>query len=206
MRLRRVPRESQFYELFIELAEHLQDGNLVLAELSGIPVDERRTAAGRMQEICDAADASAGAVLRRLRENYVTPLDRDDLYLLSDSLRVTCHALDAVGFAMTSSAFDDLPVGVLEMLALLSTQADQTLRMTQRLRGKTDQWEYVESIDTLDHRAVGLQQQVSDAVPASRRGLTYAMAAIQLSDAFLQASRSFKDIARVIGTIAVKES
>ncbi|WP_101653228.1 DUF47 domain-containing protein [Brevibacterium ihuae] len=206
MRLRRVPRESQFYDLFIELAAHLQDGTLVLAELSGIPVDERRAAARRMQEICDSADESAGAVLRRLRENYVTPLDRQDLFLLSDTLRETCHALDAVGFAMTSSAFDELPVGALEMLALLSTQADQTLRMTQRLRGKTDHWEYVESIDRLVHRAVGLQQKVSDAVPASRRGLTYATAVMQLSTAFVHASRSFKEISRVIATIAVKES
>ena len=63
MRLRRVPRESQFYDLFIELAAHLQDGTLVLAELSGIPVDERRAAARRMQEICDSADESAGARL-----------------------------------------------------------------------------------------------------------------------------------------------
>lgn len=206
MRLRRIPRESQFYDLFIELAEHLQGSNLVLAELSGIRAEERRAAAGRMQDICDAADASASAVLRSLRENYVTPLDREDLYLLSVGLRDTCHSLDAVGFALTSSAFDELPVGVLEMLALLSTQADQTLRLTQRLRGKTDHWEYVETIDRLHQRAVDLQQKASDAVPAARRGLTYALATMQLTAAFVQASGSFKEIARVIGVIAVKES
>ncbi|GAA4283165.1 hypothetical protein GCM10022261_06960 [Brevibacterium daeguense] len=204
--MRRIPRESQFYDRFVELAGYLQDGNLVLAELSGIPVEQRRSAAERMQEICDAADAAAGAVLRRLRENYITPLDRQDLLLLSELLRSTCHALDGVGFAMTSSAFGELPVGALEMLALLSTQADQTQRMTQRLRGKPDQWEYVETMDRLYQRSLSLQQQISDAVPASRQGLTYVAAAMQLSAAFVEAARSYREIGRIVGVIAVKES
>lgn len=206
MRLRRIPREERFFSLIIDLAGQIQHGNLVLAELSGIPAEDRREAAGRMQSICDDADATAGALLRQLRENYLTPFDRGDLYLLSDTMRATCHRLDAVGFAMSSSAFDELPAGVLEMLGLLSTQADQTLRMAQRLHSKPDQWEYVATIDTLCQRAVSTQQQVSDAVPASRRGLTHLAATMQLSSAFVLASESFREISRSVGLIAVKES
>lgn len=206
MRLRRMPQGSVYYQRFIELAEHILEANLVLAELSGIPVDQRRDAVARMESICDAADDTVGSIVRIMRENYLTPLDREDMYALADSLRETCYRLNAMGFAMSSSAFDELPPGLLEMLALLSTESDQTLRMTKRLRPKTDQWEYVVTIDQLHRRAVSLQQKVSDAVPAARRGLLYLAAATQVSESFIATSMSFKDVERVVARIALKES
>jgi uncharacterized protein Yka (UPF0111/DUF47 family) len=204
--LRRSAHDSAFFSLLVTQTEHLRDANLVLAELSGIPAAERRQAVKRMHSISDRADESAGAMLRLLRENYLPPLDRRELYALSDTIRDVNHRLDAVGFAMTSSAFDDLPVGVLEMLSLLSQQADQTIRMAQRLGAKVDQWDYVDRMNSLHNRAIALQQQVSDAVPAARLGLTYLAAAMSLSNAFIQASSGCKAIARVVAEIAIRES
>ncbi|WAL39948.1 DUF47 domain-containing protein [Brevibacterium sp. BRM-1] len=202
----RKSNDAAFTVLLASIAGRLQESNLVLAELSGIPVEDRRAAARRMQSICDDADADSGAVVRALRENYLTPFDRRDIYVLADTLRTTCHRLDSVGFALTSPAFEELPVGVLEMLALLSNQADHTLRMTQRLSAKLDQWEYVETMNTLHSRAVKLQQRVTDAVPAARLGLTHLAAAMQLSEAFMAASQGFTSVGRVVAEIAVRES
>jgi len=204
--MRRQTHDAAFTVLLTAVAQHLQDGNLVLAELSGIPADARRDAARRMDTICDDADADAGAVVRALRESYLTPFDRRDIYVLADTMRQTCHRLDSVGFALTSPAFTELPVGAIEMLALLSNQADHTLRMTQRLSTKLDQWEYVEMVNSLHNRAVKLQQRVSDAVPASRMGLTYMSAASQLARSFDGASQGFVSIGRIVAEIAVRES
>lgn len=206
MSLRRLSNDDAIYSLLHKIAVNLRDGNLVLAELSGIPVGQRRDALGRMQDITDNADAHAGAVKRALRENYLTRFDRRYIYRLSDSMRSVAHRLDAVGFAMTSSAFDEFPVGVLEMLALLSNQSDHTLRMTQRLRAKPDQWEFVDTLDTLHLRAMKLQQQVTDVVPAARVGITYLAAATALGAAFIRASDAYKTVGMVVADIALGES
>lgn len=178
----------------------------MLAELSGIDVHERRGAAARLRSICDAAEETTGALLRAVRENYITPVDRTDLYSLADAMRNTTYRLDAMGFALSSSAFAELPVGTLEMLGLLSNQGDHTLRMTGRLRGKLDQWEYIDEMNHLHRSAIELQQRVSDAVPASRQGLSYLAAAMQLGSSFMDASRSFKETGKIVATIAIKES
>ena len=159
-----------------------------------------------MQVICDAADADAGAVLRALRENYLTPFDRRDMFVLADTIRQTCHSLDSVGYTMSSGAFSDLPDGVIEMLAILSDEADHTVRMTRRLSRKLDQWDYVDSINSLHNRAVKLQHRITDAKPASRMGLTHMSATLQLGSALVSASEKFTQIGRVIAEIAVRES
>ncbi|WP_258233891.1 DUF47 domain-containing protein [Brevibacterium oceani] len=180
--------------------------NLVLAELSGIDVGTRRDVADRLREIGDKADEDMGAMLRALRENYITPFDRNDLYLLSHHMRDICHRLHGVGFVLASEAFDPLPSGVPETLAVLSNQTDHTSRLISRLPGKLDQWDYVDAINRLTYQVETLQWRMSDAVPNSKRGLTYMAAVSQLGQAFVRAAHGFTELGKVVAAIAIKES
>lgn len=206
MRLRRLSHEAEYFTHLADLSSSLRQSSLILAELSGIPVEERREAAGRLAAVSDEADAAESAVLRALRENYATPIDRDALYRLTNALCQTTHRLESVGFALSSSAFEQLPVGVLEMLAVLSNATDQTHSMLKRLPGKPDQWQYVESMSRLFYRAEALHLQISDAVPAARRGLAYLAAATLLGQTFYEAARSFTSVGTVVAEVAVRES
>lgn len=206
MRLRRVPQDTVFYERMSDLVGQMRQCNLVLAELSGIELTERRQVADRLREIGDHADADMGAVLRALRENYITPFDRYDLYLLCHHMRDICHRLHGVGYVLASEAFDPLPSGVLETLAVLSNQTDYTARMVSKLPGKVDQWDYVDTINRLTHQVETLQWRMSDAVPNSKRGLTYMAAVSQLGQAFVRAAHSFTELGKVVASIAIKES
>lgn len=206
MRMRRVPNGAVFFSSFIALSSCLQDATLVLAELSGIESNDRRAAVSRMENAGDTADDIVHAVAQALRENYVTPFDRQDIFVLADAMRDATHKLEQVGFAMASSAFDELPAGALEMLALIGNQADRTTRMTQRLQGKVDQWEYVDQVVRMGYHAGRLQQRMTDAVPAAKRGLTYLSAVTQLGASFAGAARGFRDVGMAVATIAVKES
>src|SRR5699024_11921918 len=78
MRLKRVPQDSVFYERLSDLVSQMRQCNLVLAELSGIEVSRRREVADRLREIGDRADEDMGAMLRALRENYITPFRSEE--------------------------------------------------------------------------------------------------------------------------------
>ncbi|RBP65654.1 hypothetical protein DFO66_104239 [Brevibacterium sanguinis] len=206
MRLKRVPQDSVFYQRMSDLVGQMRQCNLVLAELSGIEVSERREVASRLHEISGSADDDMGAVLRALRENYITPFDRGDLYLLGHHMRDICHRLHGVGFVLASEAFDELPSGVLETLAVLSNQTDHTSRMITRLPGRLDQWDYVDAINRLTYQVETLQWRMADAVPNSKRGLTYMAAVSQLGQSFVRASQGFTELGKVVASIAIKES
>lgn len=206
MRLKRVPQDTVFYQRMSDLVGQMRQCNLVLAELSGVEAEERRDVSERLREIGDGADDDMGAMLRALRENYITPFDRNDLYLLGHHMRDICHRLHGVGFVLASSAFDELPSGVLETLAVLSNQTDHTARMISRLPSKLDQWDYVDTINRLTYQVETLQWRMSDAVPNSKRGLTYMAAVSQLGQAFVNAAHGFTELGKVAAAIAIKES
>ncbi|GAA0035482.1 DUF47 domain-containing protein [Brevibacterium metallidurans] len=206
MRLRRVPQDTVFYERMADLVGQMRQCNLVLAELSGVDVGQRREVADKLREIGDRADEDMGAVLRALRENYITPFDRYDLYLLCHHMREICHRLHGVGYVLASEAFDTLPSGVLETLAVLSNQTDHTSRMVTKLPGKVDQWDFVDSINRLTHQVETLQWRMSDAVPNAKRGLTYMAAVSQLGQAFVRAAHGFTELGKAVASIAIKES
>ena len=204
-----MPRKSAsavFFDHLAQLSSAMQDANLVLAELSGIEAAQRRAAQTRLEVIAGGADDLFDSLTRALRESYLTPIDRTLLYRLAAHMRDCCYELRSVGFALTSSAFDELPAGALEMLALLSNYADNTKRMAQRLPSKLDQWEYTASVHTLSKRALALRQQLSATVPASRRGPVYLSAAIQLSMAFKDTCEAFQNVGRTVAEIALTES
>lgn len=204
-----MPRKAAsavFFDLLAQLSSAMQEANLVLAELSGIDASHRREAQAQLEIIAGNADDHFDALTRALRESYLTPIDRALLYRLAAAMRDCCYELRSVGFALTSSAFEELPAGALEMLALLSNYADNTKRMTQRLPAKFDQWEYTASVHTLSKRALALRQQLSDTVPASRKGSVYLSAAIQLSLTFRDTCDAFQEVGRIVAEIALTES
>ncbi|MCI2266801.1 DUF47 domain-containing protein [Sediminivirga luteola] len=211
MRLRRVPHDAVFYTAFAQLSAHIESAHLRLAELSGVPAEDRRDLLESLQDLCDAADESTHLVARQLRENYVTPLDREDIYLLADGLRDITHRLADIGVAMVHTRFDDLPPGAEELLGILSAQVEATTRMTSRLHVQLDQWEYADTVRALAYRArtVALRMNRPRALgrqtaPGSQ--VERAFAHYQLGEQFSHAAAAFAQVALVIGRIAAKES
>ena len=78
--------------------------------------------------------------------------------------------------------------------------------MVTRLPGKLDQWDYVDAINRLTYQVEALQWRMSDAVPNSKRGLTYMTAVSQLGQAFVRAAYGFTELGKVVAAIAIKES
>ena len=58
MRLRRLSHETEYFTHLSGISASLRQSSLILAELSGIPVEERREAAGRLAAGSDEADAA----------------------------------------------------------------------------------------------------------------------------------------------------
>ncbi|GAB3563133.1 hypothetical protein [Spelaeicoccus albus] len=208
MRLRVVPQDKVFFDLLAALARLLADEQLVLAEMSGAAVDERDTILERVAGICTEADESMHGVLRALRENYITPLPREDIFELGEGLRHACRVMRSVAFALSADALEEPPAGTAQYLQLIGSQAELTVRMTTRLAAMRDLWEYHDEVSRLTLRGHGLYENI---VAAARPGLGEAagpieVATLALAEALGRADDAFRGIARVVGRIAVKES
>ena len=91
--MRLIPRDEKFFELFNELAGRLTKCARLLNELFTSP--------HRLDELCQAiktieheADQLTYKVIARIDTSFVTPLDREDIYMLASRLDDVIDLLD----------------------------------------------------------------------------------------------------------------
>jgi uncharacterized protein Yka (UPF0111/DUF47 family) len=114
--MRLLPRDEQFFQLFGEIAIRAVDTSRHLGEL--FSSDGERTSylietIGRIER---EADSLTHEVLTRLDTSFITPLDREDIHLLAQSLDDVIDRLD--GIARRTKIFR---VGVAPRGAVLMT-------------------------------------------------------------------------------------
>src|SRR5680860_435468 len=87
MRLRLIPREESFFELFEKMAATVQLGaEELLAVLKDFTDIDRKTQ--RVLDIEHEGDELTHEVIRRLNTSFITPFDREDInHLAMDVLK-----------------------------------------------------------------------------------------------------------------------
>ena len=84
-RLRLIPREESFFDLFEDLARKTQQGADELLDLLQNYSDLDRKA-GRVLDIEHEGDEITHEVMRRLNTSFITPFDREDIHRLASNL------------------------------------------------------------------------------------------------------------------------
>ena len=84
-RLRLIPREESFFDLFEELAQKVQSGADALLDLLQNYSDLDRKA-GRVLDIEHEGDELTHEVMHRLNTSFITPFDREDIHRLASNL------------------------------------------------------------------------------------------------------------------------
>lgn len=124
MRLRLIPREESFFELFEEMAHKVNQGAAELLELLRNYTDLDRKAE-RILDIEHEGDEITHEVMRRLNTTFITPFDREDVHRLASNLD---HVLDHVEAAAEYLQLHkiDKPIDQMRMLAETLARASQT--------------------------------------------------------------------------------
>ena len=81
-----------------------------------------------------SASASLMAFLTALRSVYVTPLPREDLYLLASGIHHAVQRVVTAGFLVHHGRMDDLPAEALDMLETIGRQSELLTDATEQLR------------------------------------------------------------------------
>jgi hypothetical protein len=125
-RIRLVPRDESFFELFVRLAEKVEEAATVYLDLLAdyrdlIPKAER------LRDIEHEGDEITHEVMRRLNTVFVTPLDHEDIHRLASSLDDVLDHIEASGDLFVLHKIE-------EPLPEMKAQADVLLRTTTATR------------------------------------------------------------------------
>ena len=124
-RLRLIPREESFFDLFEELARKVQEGAEALLELLQNYSDLDRKA-GRVLDMEHEGDELTHEVMRRLNTSFITPFDREDIHRLASNLDDVLDHIEATAeYLQLHKIEQPLP----QMVSLAETLA-QAARLT----------------------------------------------------------------------------
>lgn len=155
MRLRLIPREESFFDLFEALARKVQDGAEVLLDLLKDYSDLERKS-GRVLDIEHEGDELTHEVIQRLNLTFVTPFDREDIHHLASNLDdVLDHIEAAAEYLQLHKIASPLPqmVVLAETLARGAQLTAQSISGLRKMRGLEDYWVEINRLENESDRA-----------------------------------------------------
>jgi uncharacterized protein len=142
MRLRLIPREESFFDLFEQMAHKIEQG---AAELLGLlrDYDDVDRKVGRVLDIEHEGDEVTHEVMHRLNTTFITPFDREDIHHLASNFDdVLDHIEAAAEYLQLHSIARPLPqmAALGETLSLAAQRTFQAMPLLRHMKGLDSYW------------------------------------------------------------------
>ncbi len=94
-----LPKQPKFFQLLLDIAEHSFEASKLLKELVANPgnIEEIATQIHMIENKCDEITHS---VKNELNETFVTPIDREDIFAITNALDDVVDGIDRVSTKM----------------------------------------------------------------------------------------------------------
>jgi predicted phosphate transport protein (TIGR00153 family) len=134
VRLRLIPREERFYDLFIDDAANVLDGARQLeAMLRSYTDPEARAAEIRATE--HQGDEISHDIGRRLESTFVTPFDREQIHALISGLDDVLDSIEEAADTFVLYRIDAPTPQAVELAAIIVRQAEVLYEALTKLKG-----------------------------------------------------------------------
>lgn len=149
-RLRLIPREESFFDLFEELARKVQHGADALLDLLENYSDLDRKA-GRVLDIEHEGDELTHEVMRRLNTSFITPFDREDIHRLASNLDDVLDHIEAAAEYLQLHKIETPLPQMVQLAGTLATAAAHTADAMPGLRKMKNLESYWIEINRLEN-------------------------------------------------------
>ena len=95
-----LPKEEQYFALFSQMTSHIYDAAGALVEMLNDKNHDYVEHSKRIKVIEHACDELTHSISTRLNKSFITPFDREDIYLLSGALDDIVDLIDSAARAL----------------------------------------------------------------------------------------------------------
>lgn len=206
MRLKLTPRDTVFFDLLTESAQHLVVGANLLRDLIPAERSARKAIFQRINEAEHQADEVTHSIMRRLNQTFVTPFDRDDIYMLASGLDDCIDFMEEAADLIVLYKVGELPPRVTDQVEVLQRAAELTAAAMPRLRGMKDLAEYWVEINRLENQADKSYRKLLVQLFEDASDVIQLMKLREVVERLENAADAFERVANIVETIALKES
>lgn len=206
MPLRLLPREEEFFDLFVEVAKRNQEAAGKLRELFDAPPERRTPIVEAIKRLEHECDQVTHEVVNRLDRTFITPLDREDIHQLASDLDDVIDTIDGTARRAQIFHLGAAPQGVKQLAEVIGRMASTLGEAVGRLKKGDDVIKYCveakrleEEGDVIYHEALGLLfEKETNAIELVKWKEIYDNLERTLDEA--------EDVANVVESIALKHA
>src|ERR1700683_1094921 len=133
---RLMPRDDNFLEMFIALADNVHSGSKVLVEMFQKD-DGAEKYAERIKDLEHTGDNLTHSLFTRLNQTFITPFDREDIQALSSRIDDVLDLIDAAASRMVTYKITRTRPGIAQLAEVLY-DATRQVAVVVRALGKRD--------------------------------------------------------------------
>ncbi|MFN2526534.1 MAG: DUF47 domain-containing protein [Actinomycetota bacterium] len=204
MRLRLIPREESFFELFEGLADKVEQGAGELLDLLKNYTDLDRKV-GRVLDIEHEGDDLTHEVMRRLNTTFITPFDREDIHRLASGLDdVLDHIEAAAEYLQLHKIEEPHP----QMIFLAETLADAAKKTAEampglrKMKGLEQYWVEINRLENEGDRAY--RRTIAELFSGDYKAMDV-LKFKEIIEEIEQAIDRLEDVANAIESIVLKQ-
>jgi hypothetical protein len=208
MKLRFFPKDQKFFMLFRQDAANLKTGILALQELVNNYEDVERKYQ-RIKDIEHQGDMLTHQIFTKLRETFITPLDREDIHGLASGLDDVLDCIEGVASRMNYFKISQPTPEMKKLVDIISRAVHQISEAIDNLEslGRVDA--FCRQVNILEYEAdVVCQDAIADLFEKTEK-VEQLKDLIKLKEIYGRleiAADRCEDVANVIEGIIVKSS
>src|ERR1044071_6606617 len=136
-----LPREEQYFSLFAQMTSYINDAARTLVEMLSHRNGDYQEYVQRIKSIEHACDDLTHNVATRLNQSFITPFDREDIYMMSKALDDVVDLIDGAARAVVMCDIHETTepakqlAGVIQRMAL---QLNEVVSILQKPKGVTE--------------------------------------------------------------------
>ena len=138
MKFRFLPREEDFYDLFVEVARRATEATKLLRSLLNGKPESATYYVDAIRKLENECDELTHEVVRRLDRTFITPIDREDIHLLASDLDNVIDRIDATARRARIFRVGPSPEGVDALCGVVEEITSEILAAVVALQGGND--------------------------------------------------------------------
>jgi len=202
--VRLLPRDEEFFDLFVQVAERNKEAAQLLRDLFDVGPERRTPIVERIKRLEHEADQVTHEVVNRLDRTFITPLDREDIHQLASDLDDVMDVMDGTARRAQIFHLGVAPAGVRQLTEVIQRMVAVLAEAVGRLKKGDDVMKYCVEAKKLEEEGDAIYNEVLGQLFEREKDALEVIKWKEIYDNLERTLDEAEDVANVLESITLK--
>ena len=202
---RLIPRDNSFFAMFSAMSDNLIAGARTLVDLFA-NYHEVEKQVEHIQRIEREGDELTHAILTKLNQTFITPIDREDIHQLASKLDDVLDFINAAGARIVMYRITAAPPAAAELARIILMQSQELQKAVSLMQKNGNILVHCVEINRLENEADQVSQNAIASLFEHEKDPINLIKIKELLEFLERATDKAEDVANVLETVVLKNT